>query len=220
MPELYSGARMRRHDLVWIEASTPLAQLQVAEPWPPVLQDWLRQRRPLVVGRQPELAGERLRLGFTLPGRGPRSRVEVHAPRATITRHTPAPLLCDLQTHAPVAWQAAIAALLAAFAAQGTQLRVYGSLVNQAYSGEACLREDSDLDLLIDCRDRAEALASLALLQAHAATPHLDGELRLAGWAVAWRELARVLDDGPQAELLVRSDTAVQRMGVAAWLAS
>lgn len=220
MPELHSGARMRRHDLVWIEASTPLAQLQVGEPWPPVLQDWLRQRRPLVVGRQPEPAGERLRLGFTLPGRGPRSRVEVHAPRAAITRHTPAPLLSDIQTHAPVGWQAAIAALLAAFAAQGTQLRAYGSLVNQAYSGEPCLREDSDLDLLIDCRDRAEALASLALLQAHAAAPRLDGELRLAGWAVAWRELARVLDDSPQAELLVRSDMAVQRMGVAAWLAS
>lgn len=211
---------MRRHDLVWIEASTPPSRLQVDTPWRPALQAWLRQRRPLVVGRQPECTGENLRLGFTLPGCGPRRRIEVHARRADIARHAPAPSLGDLQPHAPAAWQASIAALLAAFGAQGTQLRAYGSLVNQAYSGEACLREDSDLDLLVDCRDRSEALASLALLQAHDGAPRLDGELRLGGWAVAWRELERVLGGGPQGELLVRSDTAVQCMGVDAWLAT
>ena len=207
MPE----ARLRRHDLVWLDPADA-ARLGVADADRAGLAAWLARRLPLVVGRQvPQLDG--LRLGFTLPGTGPRRRVEVRAPLAAILTHDAPPLLEAVLGAAPAAWQAPLHAVVRSFGQVGLRPRAYGSLVTQAFSGEACLRPGSDVDLLIDCRSRAEAEAALAVLEAFGdGPPRLDGELHMPhGWAVAWRELTQTRASGGQ--LLAKSDSGVQLMG-------
>lgn len=207
MPE----AALRRHDLVWLDPAGPVAHLGVTEAHRAELRSWVECRLPLVVGRQDgHPAG--LRLGFTLPGTGPRRRVEVRAPRAAIVTHRAPPFLETVLDHAPDAWQAPLHAVARAFRQVGLIPRAYGSLVTQAFTGEACLRPGSDVDLVIDCRSRAEAEAALAVLEASGdGPPRLDGELRLPhGWAVAWRELAQTRATGGQ--LLAKSDRGVQLM--------
>jgi phosphoribosyl-dephospho-CoA transferase len=198
---------LRRHDLAWIDPSC----LGVSCEEQAELRAWAHRRLPLVVGRQDGQPGG-LRLGFTLPGKGPRRRVAVRVPRDAILVHGAPPPLEDMLAFAPADWQPRLEEAALAFQRVGLTSRVYGSLVTQAFSGEACLRPDSDIDLLIDCRGRADALAALSVLARHGeGRPRLDGELRLPhGWAVAWRELARSLAAGGQ--VLAKSDTDLQLM--------
>src|SRR5574337_836057 len=199
----------RRHDLVWLDPATAPDQLDVAEPDRAVLQEWLDCRLPLVKGRQDE-APDRLRLGFTLPGTGPRRRVEVRVPQAAVLLHGAPPSLEAMLRHAPAAWQPGLADVALAFRRVGLIACVYGSLVTQAFSGEACVRPDSDVDILIDCDSREAALAALAILARHGeGAPRIDGEIRMAdGRAAAWRELARALALGGQ--VLAKSETDLQ----------
>jgi len=202
----------RRHDLVWLEAgATPL--LQVAEEDRPALEAWLARRLPLVVGRR-EPADGLLRLGFTVPGTGPRQRVGVRAPRAAVIDHRPPPPLATLAGSAMAEWRPMLAAVAEALAGIGLTARGYGSLVTELLSGEACLRADSDVDVLLDCDDRGSAMHALALLARFGhARPRIDGELRIAGnWAVAWRELADAVASGQR--VLAKSDTAVALLDV------
>ncbi|QID19565.1 malonate decarboxylase holo-[acyl-carrier-protein] synthase [Nitrogeniibacter mangrovi] len=205
----------RRHDLAWVDAAA-LDRLAVHAADRPVLDDWLQQARPLVVGRR-EPGDARLRLGFTVTGTGARWRVGVLAPPDTLIRHAPPPPLGALAASAPARWQAPLAHLATAMGAIGQTVRGYGSLVNQHLSGAPCLRPDSDVDVLVDCTDRARALRALAVLGRHGdGTPRIDGELRLAGWAVAWRELAAALE--ADRSVLAKSDTAIRLMTAAEFL--
>ncbi|BAL23907.1 phosphoribosyl-dephospho-CoA transferase [Azoarcus sp. KH32C] len=200
---------MRRHDLVWLDPAFPLADFGVTEDHRAELGDWIARGLPLVVGRQLGQPGG-VRLGFTLSGTGARRRVEVRAPREAIVAHCAPFLLEALVDHAPEGWQTSLNALALALRQAGMPSRAYGSLVTQAFTGEPCLRKDSDIDLLIDCGNHDEVLAALAILQAHGdGAPRLDGELRMSnGWAVAWRELANALACGGQ--LLAKSDDDVR----------
>ncbi len=200
-----------RHDLVWLDPEA-LDRLEVSADDLPLLTDWLARGRPLVTGRR-ELGDARLRLGFTVPGMGARRRVGVIAPREARVRHTPPPLLIDLCASAPVSWSATLSDLATDMAAAGHTIRAYGSLVNQHLSAQPCLRPDSDLDVLADCTDRAQAIDALRVLDRFGdGHPRIDGELRIAGWAVAWRELAGAL--GTKRSVLTKSDTAVRLMAV------
>jgi phosphoribosyl-dephospho-CoA transferase len=204
-------AALRRHDLAWLDPAWPAESLEVAPADREAMEDWRARRLPLVVGRQDGQAGG-LRLGFTLPGTGPRRRVGLRAPSAAILVHGTPPALEVMLRFAPEPWQPVLAALAQALRQAGLTPRVYGSLVAQAFSGETCLRPDSDVDLLLDCRHRDEARAALAILARHGeGTPRIDGEIRMAdGRAVAWRELARALASGGQ--VLAKSDTDLQLM--------
>jgi len=200
-----------RHDLVWLDPEA-LDGLEVSADDRPLLVDWLARGRPLVTGRR-EPGDTRLRLGFTVPGMGTRQRIGVLAPREARTRHTPPPLLTDLCASAPVSWCAPLIDLATDMAAAGHTIRAYGSLVNQHVSGQACVRPDSDLDVLVDCQDRHQAVDVLRVLGGFAdGHPRIDGELRLGGWAVAWRELAGAL--GTKRSVLTKSDTFVRLMSV------
>jgi phosphoribosyl-dephospho-CoA transferase len=161
-----------------------------------------------------------LRLGFTLPGTGVRRRVGLRVPRAAIAAHQPPPALEAVVGFAPETWRGSLEALALALRGAGLFPRAYGSLVTQAVSGETCLRPDSDIDLLIDCGSRDEALAALAILARHGdGPPRIDGEIRMAdGRAVAWRELALALDAGGQ--VLVKSDTDLHLLSPEAFLGS
>ena len=58
---------------------------------------------------------------------------------------------------------------------------------------------------------RARAIDALRILDPFADThPRIDGELRVGGWAVAWRELAAAVDAGRS--VLAKSDGAVRLM--------
>lgn len=203
--------RLSRHDLVWLDPTASFEQFDVTEIDRAALRDWLDRRLPLVKGRQ-DGGSDRLRLGFTLPGIGPRRRIEVRAPRGAILVHGAPPGLAALLRHAPAAWQPRLEALAQTLQRSGLIARVYGSLVTQAFSGDTCLRPDSDIDLLIDCRDGADALAAIDILARHGdASPRLDGEIRMpGGWAVAWRELAQARAQGGQ--VLAKSDSDLQLM--------
>jgi phosphoribosyl-dephospho-CoA transferase len=201
----------RRHDLAWLAPGASPALVGVAEADQAELQAWVDRRLPLVVGRQDGQPGG-LRLGFTLPGTGARRRVAVRAPRAAILVHGAPPPLEDMLPYGPEAWQAPLGQVARALRQAGLTPRVYGSLVTQAFSGETCLRPDSDVDILIDCASRDAAMVALEILDRHGeGSPRLDGELRMPhGWAVAWRELAQALVVGGR--VLAKSDSGLQLM--------
>ena len=188
-----------------------------------VLRAWVDRRLPLVVGRQ-DGQSDGLRLGFTLPGIGPRRRVGVRAPRSAIFDHSPAPLLEHMlvQAHAPATWHTCTAELMRDLCRSWLVVQAFGSLVTQAYTGEPCIRAESDIDLLIECSDRKDIDAALAALRRHAGgSPRLDAELRMPhGGAVAWRELDQALLGGGTERVLVKSDTSVRLLRVEQFLSA
>lgn len=198
---------LRRHDLAWIDPSCCGVSCEDAA----ALRAWAARHLPLVVGRQ-DGHPDGVRMGFTLPGTGQRQRVGARVPRAAILVHGAPPRLEDMVVYSPLAWQAPLARVAYDLDEAGLTPRAYGSLVTQAFSGEACLRPDSDVDILIDCDSREAALAALDVLARHGdASPRLDGELRMpSGWAVAWRELALARARGGQ--VLAKSDSDLQLM--------
>ncbi|BDG05499.1 malonate decarboxylase holo-[acyl-carrier-protein] synthase [Anaeromyxobacter oryzae] len=170
------------------------------------LARWLDLARPAVVRRhEPGLGAAEVALGVPLPPARGGTRIAFAAEAAALAR-VAAPLgLRDAIRAAPCAWRAPLAELTAEARAAGLVLRVHGSLAWQALTGDAYLRDGSDVDLLVPARGAAAVARALALLGrwASRAPPPLDGELVVAAGGVAWRELlaapARVLlkgDDG------------------------
>jgi len=218
-------AAFRRHDLVWLDPAWPLDGVAMQPADDGALRAWVERRLPLVVGRQDGQGApdEGLRLGFTLPGTGQRRRIGVRAPRRAIFSHSPAPLLDHMlvQAHAPASWHACTAGLMRDLGRSWLVAQAFGSLVTQAYTGEPCIRADSDIDLLIQCRDRNDIDAALAALRRHAdGSPRLDAELRMPhGGAVAWRELDQALLGGGT-RVLVKSDTSVRLLRVEQFLSA
>ena len=198
---------LRRHDLAWIDPSYCGVTCDDATE----LRAWAARHLPVVVGRQ-DGSPDGVRLGFTLPGTGPRRRIGVNASPAAILVHGAPPRLEDILVYAPPMWQPRLAQVARDLDEAGLTPRAYGSLVTQAFSGEACLRPGSDVDILIDCDNREAALAALDVLARHGeGPPRLDGELRMpSGWAVAWRELAQARTRGGQ--VLAKSDSDLQLM--------
>jgi len=207
---------LRRHDLVYLDQGCG-HKLNVLAEHRPLLANWLARGRPFVVGRQDD-DDRQLRLGFTIPGTGPRRRVGVIAAFDHVTSHRLSPLLAELLDASLQSWRPVMKSLMDAFAEVGLTPRGYGSLVNQFFSGENCLNGQSDLDVLIDCEHRASAERALAILEKNRlCMPKIDGELRMRQhWAVSWRELAQALFTGGQ--ILVKSDTAVQLLSAHAFL--
>ena len=199
---------LKRHDLVYLDL-TSVHKLNVVAEYGPFLEGWLAKGRPLVVGRQID-GDSQLRLGITIPGTGPRCRVSVMANPESVLRSCSPPLISELLTASPHKWHPLIKRLIKSFAQIGIEPRGFGSLVNQFFSGENCLNDNSDLDVLIDCENRSSAELALAILKKNSVCiPKIDGELRMRqNWAVSWRELAQVPCMGNQ--VLVKSNQMVQ----------
>jgi phosphoribosyl-dephospho-CoA transferase len=219
-------AAFRRHDLVWLDPAWPLEGVAMQPADDGALRGWVEHRLPLVVGRQDGqgASDDGLRLGFTLPGTGPRRRIGVRAPRRAVVDHIPAPLLEHMlaQAHAPAIWRTRTAGLTRDLGRSWLVAQAFGSLVTQAYTGELCIHAESDIDMLIQCRDRDDIDAALAALRRHAGgSPRLDAELRMPhGGAVAWRELDQALLGGGTTRVLVKSDTGVRLLRVAQFLSA
>lgn len=231
-----------RHDLAWLSGAGWDQVLGSAAPEHALAVDrWRQAGWPLVVRRADavQLPGQ-IALGLALPprpGGGRKVRVPCRVDVGQVCRHAPplpleqviavptAPLppgqvLSEAATVLPQ-WQRALTALAAQAATQGIALRVYGSLALQHLTGQAYLTARSDIDLLAQPRSLAELDAALALLQAHAASLPLDGEIDFpGGWAVAWKEWAAARASAPGSRVLVKTMDRVALVTTDALLAT
>lgn len=203
-----------RHDLAWLAPEAAIAArlagpagIGAGEAYG-LLAGWLQCGHPLIVTAQPAPSAASansaaspaaapatgLRLGLALPPALGKRRLAFVVPPSCVRALTSPPALADAAPALPAAWQPTLAALLAAPALAPCAARVYGSAAIQVSTGEACLGDNSDLDLLLSPPDWASAVAActaLARLDAAGGGPRLDGEIRNArGEAAAWRELA------------------------------
>jgi len=227
-----------RHDLAWLSVGGWRAVLAAAAAdHVPAIAAWQRADWPLVVRRADVgQAPDEVALGLALPPRpedGRKLRIPCRVHASGVRRSTPPLPLAQLvallgaqcvtpsgaQCGAPSSaqfvdtlphWRGSLGALEAEAARQGIALRVYGSAALQVLTGQAYLRDTSDIDLLVQPRDRAQLDATLALLCAYADTLPLDGEIVFPGArAVAWKEWAAALRSAPGTRVLVKEINGV-----------
>ncbi|WP_426338470.1 malonate decarboxylase holo-[acyl-carrier-protein] synthase [Pseudoduganella sp. S-14] len=195
-----------RHDLAWLTREGWQDVLATATPGTPAhaaLARWAACDWPLVVRRRDDAAqvpasasghtgahaGD-ICLGLAAPPdpvSAAKLRLPLRVPARHIARHS-APMALDAVVQAlPARWQAPFARL--ATASAGLDLRVFGSLALQALTGQAYLRDASDIDLLFRPRDGFELDAGTLLLASFLDELPLDGEIIFpSGQAVAWKE--------------------------------
>jgi len=197
---------LRRHALVWL-SQAPRAD---DEPDGDLVADWYGRARPFVVCRR-RGAGDDLSLGFCSPVTGaaharPR-RVAAQSAATHVLRVEAPPALGEVARRAGTAPQADALARLADDAS-GLAPRVFGSWMWQTVTGDAHVRDGSDLDILVEVASAEQAHAAAAVLErlSRGLPFRLDGELSIAGVGeVMWREYR-----GDGAEVLVKSVDAVR----------
>lgn len=189
---------LRRHTLVWLshapEAETTDDRARAAA--------WHMAGRPFVVTRR-RSEGADIGLGFctTDPAHSelrPR-RVAAQTAIEGIVRQARPPALDEI-AHCPAAAarKASFDRLLSAAAYAGIEIRVYGSWMWQALTGERHVHEASDLDVVIDVADLAAADRAAAFLarEEQELAFRIDGELSFSGLGeVQWRELLQDKDE-------------------------
>jgi phosphoribosyl-dephospho-CoA transferase len=201
---------LRRHALVRV-SKAPLAGSDTDR----VLSDrWHAAGRPFVVARgdsDPNV----IALGFcAVDARRPELRPRRVAVR-TDPRHVidvAGPPRLDEVAGCPATriGAAPLTRLAAAAAQEGLDIRVYGSWMWQAVTGEGHVRETSDLDVLVDVSGTRQADRAAAFLERQQTDLGLalDGELSFAGLGeVHWREYRHA-----RAEVLVKSVGAMRLM--------
>ena len=196
MPDSFGTPR--RHDLVRLAPQAAkdtrtralgcLADSKARE----LLARWLGRGHPLIVTRQPEAGEGLLSLGLALPPRLGRHRLPFLVPACHVLHLAPPPRLETVAPVLPESWQALLSALRQNPALRAVNPRVLGSAGMQAITGEPCLGEGSDLDLLLeapDWRTAEAALLALKIITEATSGPRVDGELRSPdGFDAAWRE--------------------------------
>jgi malonate decarboxylase holo-[acyl-carrier-protein] synthase len=180
----------------------------------PIIADWVRAGRPLIV-RRPSCSdpARMIPLGLPLPPSHDKRRIAVAIDASEIIEHRPPPLLAAAAAAAPPAWQETIDRLLRLC----PETRTFGSLAWQHLTGLSYLTDHSDLDLLWPLRaiERASTLPSDIAEIARQAPMRLDGEIICAAGGVQWRELTG--DDAR--EVLVKGLDGVHSMTKTAFLA-
>lgn len=199
-----------RHDLVWLTpAGWSAALARAPAPQHAALLTWRDHDWPAVVRRQePGVDDATVCLGIPLPRTfGVRQRLALTASRGAIARVQAPVALADALAVAPPQWLAALVAMQRAFAA--FDLRVVGSLAMETLTGQAYLRAESDIDVLLQPRTMLELHAGATLLEQHAGWLPLDGEIVFPdGDAVAWKEWIAARRD--RARVLVKSLRSVR----------
>jgi phosphoribosyl-dephospho-CoA transferase len=201
---------LRRHDRVWLDATRWFAALTtpLADEGRAALEEWLAHGRACVARRRdadarPDVAC----LALALPLAQDRRRIAFAVERSAVTR-VDAPLSIDeVVASAPAHRRPALTALSDEARALATPLFAYGSFAWQSISGEACVKETSDLDVLWDARAADQVALMIAAIERCEASHGLriDGEVRFPdGAAVAWRELSATT-----ARVLVKRDGGV-----------
>ena len=185
---------LRRHALAWLAEAPDAdgdADLKRAA-------EWHAAGRPFVVTRRRD-SDTAIGLGFCTtdpahPELRPR-RVAARTWVSSIVSITPPPMLDDIAAIPEAADHAAsFAHLRQAAVAAGIEIRVYGSWMWQALTGERHVHRTSDLDILVEVTSTAAADGAAAFLRQ--LEPflafRLDGELSFPGRGeVNWREYAQ-----------------------------
>jgi phosphoribosyl-dephospho-CoA transferase len=205
-----------RNQLVWL---TEAAWLQVrARAWDAqahsILAHWHTAQLPWVVCRQrvPE-SPHSISLGLPAPLQWERRKLALDVVAEDIERVDEFPLL------KPGLLGPADAAPLQNFlhhlAVLHAPTRVYGSYGWQQLTGLPCVRDGSDLDLLIAVPDMGTAGQVVWLLRGLQLACAVDGELLFPdGQAVAWREYAQLIG-GKVEQVLVKHRNGVHLAGMA-----
>ena len=207
-----------RHDLVWLTGRGWGAALERAQPGQhAAIERWRREDWPAVVRRADiGLADGQLSLGIPLPPApdGVKGRIALNASQIDVAKRSPALGLAKAAQAAPGHWRPALNDLAARL-----PLQAYGSLAMQAITGQAYLTPSSDIDLLFFPAGANALDAGLALLEQHAATLPLDGEIVFpSGAAVAWKEWLAASRN--EARVLVKDAGAVRLAPMAALMTS
>ena len=148
---------LRRHTLVWLSQAPGAEDAQDRA----LVDRWQADGRPFVVCRRRGEPGE-LSLGFCavhdkFPEIRPR-RIAAHTLAKHVVRIARPPGLKEVAKCRPAAAHAAAFARLGTEAARaGLDLRIYGSWMWQALTGEPHVRPSSDLDILVEVRGRRDA---------------------------------------------------------------
>ena len=227
---------LRRHQLVWLDEYAwhrVLAQASSTAPGLPApspqvqdcLAHWAQQRWPLVVTRQSAAAvagapDGLLALGLSAPARWGRCAIGVTASLRGVIRDGEFPHAFELGPRLPAAAQAGWALLCERLARLDVAARVYGSHGWQQLTGMDYVHDRSDIDLLLDVSNAAQAdQASALLLAADSGPLRIDGELVFEeGAAVAWREWPR-FRSGQADRILVKRLAGATLEDGAAWAA-
>ena len=199
---------LRRHTLVWLsqapEAETDDDRARAAA--------WHLSGRPFVVTRRRD-DGRDVGLGFCTtdpahPELRPR-RVPARTDPGRIVRNIRPPGLLEIaRCPAATARADSFSRLISAAARAGLDVRVYGSLMWQALTGERHVHETSDLDVVIDVADLAAADRAAVFLahEERALAFRIDGELSFPGLGeIQWREILQDKD-----EVLLKSVDTLQ----------
>lgn len=180
-----------RHDLVWL---TPAAWQRLHDGCGPddadLLGHWAGCGLPLVVTRRPpEWADDKLALGLPAPRRWSGRRLALAVRHEEVERCGRFPTLPEAIDGLPANVARRLTDVAGVLGDGAASVRVYGSHGWQVLTQLDCLREGSDLDLLLDAPEERSALELCSRLLAYAGTLRLDGELLLPqGRAVSWRE--------------------------------
>lgn len=204
--------RLRRHALVWLSEAPQADDGSDYGSDAALAEKWHAEDRPFVVCRRRSERDE-VSLGFCVVHEKileirPR-RVGARTLAAHVVRTARPPALAEVSRCGPALDHAASFRQLTDEAARaGLDLRVYGSWMWQALTGERHVRVTSDLDLLVDVAGPREAEEAAAFLAHQELTLSfkLDGELSFAGRGeVQWREF---LTTAP--EVLVKAVDSVR----------
>lgn len=195
---------LERHQLAWCERDAACAARLLHGGCTPedeaivLLGAWLQAERPLIVARQPQddrCDADRVVLGLPLPIALGKLRLAFSMPRVRIVRLSPPPSLSEVRHAMPAAWRPTVDKLLASCDIAASAPRVYGSAAMQALTGEICMDDHSDLDLLFNPAAWPDVMLlvdTLACMSADDKGRRIDGEIRApSGKAVAWRELSQ-----------------------------
>ena len=199
---------LRRHTLVWLsqapEAETDDDRVRAAA--------WQMSGHPFIVTRRRD-DGRDIGLGFCTtdpahPELRPR-RVAARTDPGRIVRNIRPPGLLEIaRCPAAMARADSFSRLISAAARAGLDVRVYGSWMWQALTGERHVHAASDLDVVIDVADLAAADRAAAFL-AHEEPElafRIDGELSFPGLGeIQWREILQDKD-----EVLLKSVDTLQ----------
>lgn len=214
-----------RHSRVWLNAQ---GWQHAMRGLPPALGAdvlaWQQAGLPLI-GRRADAdasPGE-ICLGLAMPPKacGSKPRLALRVGRDGVERVLPPLDLDAVAAAVPAAWQRAYRALVQDAAAAALPLRVFGSLALQAITGKVYLTASSDIDLLFYPATASRLDQAIALLDTHAASLPLDGEIVFPqGEAVSWKEWRAVQGAGPDARVLVKGGQSVRLASCASLLST
>jgi phosphoribosyl-dephospho-CoA transferase len=202
--------QLQRNQLLWLtDAAWQALQNQADDPQAQdILLHWRTHLLPVVVTRQQcAMPTDRLSVGLPAPAQWGWRKLALSVPLNAIDTRQRFPALS--QVACANGWDTAVVALDQALIQSGVHTRVYGSFAWQFLTRLTYVHPDSDLDISLDVQRLEQARQVLDLLARADLPLRLDGEIVFPnGQAVAWRELAQLLD-GRVSQVLVKDRTHV-----------